>query len=112
DLVVGGRRGCSGVVHMGVASIGAAMPSLAQFIAARRDEWTHLEALVRRSEGNGIRQLSAEDLEALASGYRKLVSDVAVAQRDFPEDQLTASLNALAARAHMRLYRAPAGSWR
>ena len=40
------------------------------------------------------------------------MSDVALAQRDFPEDQLSGSLNALAARAHMRIYQAPAGSWR
>jgi uncharacterized membrane protein SpoIIM required for sporulation len=40
------------------------------------------------------------------------VSDVALAQRDFPHDQLTLSLNALAARAHLRLYQAPGGSWR
>jgi uncharacterized membrane protein SpoIIM required for sporulation len=40
------------------------------------------------------------------------MSDLAIARRDFPGDQLTASLNTLAARAHLRLYRAPAGSWR
>ncbi len=41
-----------------------------------------------------------------------MVSDLALAQRDFPDDQLTLWLNGLASRAHLRLYRAPAPSWR
>lgn len=48
----------------------------------------------------------------MARAYRSVVSDLAVARRDFPEDGVTGSLNALAARAHLRLYRAPAASWR
>jgi uncharacterized membrane protein SpoIIM required for sporulation len=40
------------------------------------------------------------------------LSDLAVAQRDFPDDQLTLWLNGLASKAHLRLYRAPAPSWR
>src|SRR5262249_38055007 len=34
------------------------------------------------------------------------------ARRDFPDDELTAGLNALASRAHLRLYRAPPATWR
>jgi len=41
-----------------------------------------------------------------------VMSDLAIAQRDFPDDQLTTWLNGLASRAHLRLYRAPAPSWR
>ncbi len=67
---------------------------------------------MRRSEGNGLGRLSVGEIEALGTAYRQVVSDLAIARRDFPEDQLTASLNALAARAHLRLYRAPPGSWR
>ncbi|HET7770035.1 MAG TPA: stage II sporulation protein M [Chloroflexota bacterium] len=88
------------------------MPSLAQFIATRRPEWGRLEALLARSEAGGLRRLTAPELDELGRGYRRLVSDVALAQRDFPHDQLTISLNALAARAHLRLYQAPGGSWR
>ena len=71
-----------------------------------------LAHLLARSEGNGLRSLSAAEIEALGAAYRQLMSDLAIARRDFPDDQLTASLNALAARAHLRFYRAPAGSWR
>jgi uncharacterized membrane protein SpoIIM required for sporulation len=81
-------------------------------MASRQASWARLEGLLERTAGNGLRDLSAQELEELARGYRRLMSDVAVAQRDFPEDELTASLNALAARAHMGLYRASAGSWR
>ena len=71
-----------------------------------------METLLARAEGSGLRRLSADELDALGRGYRRLVSDVALAQRDFPNDQLTGGLNALAARAHLRLYQAPGGGWR
>src|SRR5690348_7899967 len=88
------------------------MPSLSHFIASRQSHWTELEQLLARSEGNGLRGFDAADIEALGRDYRQVVSDLALARRDFPDDELTLSLNALAARAHLRLYRAPAPSWR
>jgi uncharacterized membrane protein SpoIIM required for sporulation len=88
------------------------MPSLAHFSASRRATWTQLEGLLSRSDGAGLRAFHANDVEALGRAYRQVVSDLAIAQRDFPDDQLTQSLNALAARAHLRLYRSPPPSWR
>ncbi len=88
------------------------MPSLSHFSASRRATWNELDALLRRSEGAGLRSFTASDVEALGRAYRQVVSDLALAQRDFPDDQLTQSLNALAARAHLRLYRSPPPSWR
>lgn len=88
------------------------MPSLTQFVEARREHWLRLERLLARAEGNGLRRLSVTELDDLGRTYRQLVSDLAIARRDFPDDQLTATLNALAAQAHLRLYRAPAGTWR
>src|ERR671938_126905 len=88
------------------------MPSLGQFIATRQPHWVQLEQLLARSEGNGLRHFDAEHIEALGRLYRQVMSDLAIARRDFPDDQLTVWLNALAARAHLRLYRAPAPSWR
>jgi uncharacterized membrane protein SpoIIM required for sporulation len=88
------------------------MPSLSHFIATRQPHWAELERLLERSEGNGLRQFDAEHIEALGREYRQVMSDLAIARRDFPDDQLTVWLNGLAARAHLRLYRAPAGSWR
>src|ERR1700730_14370148 len=88
------------------------MPSLSNFTASRQPHWAELEGLLARSEGNGLRSFNAEQIEAFARTYRQVVSDLALAQRDFPDDQLTLWLNSLASRAHLRLYRAPATSWR
>jgi uncharacterized membrane protein SpoIIM required for sporulation len=88
------------------------MPSLSHFTATRRPNWAELERLLARSEGNGLRHLDAGEIDVLARTYRAVVSDLAIAQRDFPGDQLTLWLNGLASRAHLRLYRAPAPSWR
>ncbi len=88
------------------------MPSLSQFIDGRRERWLRLEHLLARSEGNGLRRFSVGELDDLGRTYRQVVSDLAIARRDFPDDQLTATLNALASRAHLRLYRAPTGTWR
>jgi uncharacterized membrane protein SpoIIM required for sporulation len=88
------------------------MSSLSHFTAVRQATWAELEDLLARSEGNGLRRFDAADIEALGRAYRQVVSDLAIAQRDFPDDQLTLWLNALAARAHLRLYRAPPPSWR
>lgn len=70
-----------------------------------------MERLLTRSEGNGLRSFEADQIEAFARAYRQTVADLAIAQRDFPDDQLTLWLNGLASRAHLRLYRAPAPSW-
>ncbi|MBV9577656.1 MAG: stage II sporulation protein M, partial [Chloroflexi bacterium] len=88
------------------------MPSLSNFIATRQPHWVDLEDLLARSDGNGLRHFEADDVERLGRGYRQVMSDLAIAQRDFPDDQLTLWLNGLASRAHLRLYRAPAPSWR
>ena len=59
-----------------------------------------------------MRTLSPDDIATFGRRYREVVSDLAIAQRDFPDDQLTDWLNGLATRAHLRLYRSPPPSWR
>src|SRR4051812_3454687 len=88
------------------------MPSLSHFTAVRRAHWAELERLLARSAGNGLASLDPVEVETLGREYRAVMSDLAIAQRDFPSDQLTEWLNGLAARAHLRLYRAPAFAWR
>src|SRR5215207_3287480 len=88
------------------------MPSLSHFSARRQAHWADLERLLARSAGNGLRALDAEQIQALGREYRQVLSDLAIAQRDFPDDQRTLRLNGLAARAHLRLYRSPPPSWR
>jgi uncharacterized membrane protein SpoIIM required for sporulation len=88
------------------------VPSPSQFIANRRESWRRLEDLLARSQGSRIRSLTPAEIDELAAGYRRVVSDLAVARRDFPDDPLTGWLNQLAARCHLRLYQSPPGSWR
>jgi uncharacterized membrane protein SpoIIM required for sporulation len=88
------------------------MPSVSHFSAARQGRWAELERLLALSQGNGLRGFNAEQIEALGRTYRQVLSDLAIARRDFPDDQLTLWLNDLAARAHLRLYRGPPPSWR
>jgi uncharacterized membrane protein SpoIIM required for sporulation len=75
------------------------------FVAARRDRWAQLEAMLRRSRRGRLRDIPAAELERFGSLYREAASDLAIARRDFPEDNLTTYLNDLCARAHPMLYR-------
>lgn len=88
------------------------MPSPEAFVAGRRADWTRLEALLRVAETGNLARLSAEELEELGRLYRRLTSDLAIAQRDFPGDRATAYLNQLLARAHAQVYRTEAAGRR
>ena len=60
------------------------MASFTQFVASRQARWAELEALLARSDGNGLRRFGAAEIETLGRGYRQVVSDLAIARRDFP----------------------------
>jgi uncharacterized membrane protein SpoIIM required for sporulation len=75
-----------------------------QFYQSRRADWQTLSGLLERCRGD-IRRLSPPDIETLGSLYRRTTSDLALAQRDFPDHQVTAYLNQLVARAHAVVYR-------
>lgn len=87
------------------------MASVDELILTRRDRWQALGALLDRA-GTDPRRLEAAEIEKLSQLYRQVVSDLALARRDFPGDQVEAHLNGLAARAYPLVYRAPVGSWR
>ena len=87
------------------------MASVDDLILTRRERWEALRALLDRA-GSDPRRLDASEIERLSHLYRQVVSDLALARRDFPNDQVVAYLNALAARAYPLVYRAPIGSWR
>src|SRR6185369_1492272 len=57
------------------------------------------------------RRLEASEIEQIGRLYRQVTSDLSVARRDFPRDQVIDYLNGLAARAYPLVYRAPSGSW-
>ncbi len=85
--------------------------SVDDLILARRERWEALRGLLDRA-GSDPRRLEAAEIERLSYLYRLVVSDLALARRDFPNDQIVTYLNGLASRAYPLVYRAPVGSWR
>jgi uncharacterized membrane protein SpoIIM required for sporulation len=85
--------------------------SVDELILTRRERWESLKALLDRA-GSDPRRLDAVEIERLSQLYRQVVSDLALARRDFPGDQVIGYLNGLAARAYPLVYRAPVSSWR
>lgn len=74
-----------------------------RFVAARRERWSQLEALLKR--GRRLHRLSGEEVLRLGRLYRSATSDLAIARRDLPDDRVTIYLNALLGRAHPLIYR-------
>ncbi len=75
-----------------------------KFYESRQGDWKVLSDLLDRSQ-NGVQQLAPEELDSLGRLYRAATSDLALAQRDFPEHKVTRYLNQLVARAHALVYR-------
>lgn len=74
------------------------------FLTQRRPSWQQLETLLDKTKNN-IRGLTPTELDELGRLYRHATSDLALAQRDFPQQQVTAYLNQLVSRAHSQIYR-------
>lgn len=75
-----------------------------QFYQSRQADWKALTELLDRAQ-RGLQRLSPEEVNTLGRLYRAATSDLALAQRDFPNQRVTAYLNQLVARAHAVLYR-------
>ena len=75
-----------------------------EFYQNRKKDWDQLDKLIARSQRN-VAQLSPEEIQVLAALYRAVTSDLALAQRDFPRQSVTAYLNSLVGRAHSMIYR-------
>ncbi len=76
-----------------------------QLIRQRKRDWERLEALLKRVERDQIKTLSQAELVEFGQLYRSATSDLAIAQRDFPQKDVTAYLNQLVGRAHPVVYR-------
>lgn len=75
-----------------------------QFYELRQNDWKQLEHYLNQSQ-HSLRTLSPEAIETLGRLYRAASSDLALAQRDFGDHQVTLYLNQLVARAHAVVYR-------
>lgn len=82
-----------------------------ELIKSRKADWEALIRLLDRSQ-NRVSQLSPEDIKALGRLYRAVTSDLALAQRDFPDQRVTQYLNQLVARAHAVVYRSEPMAYR
>jgi uncharacterized membrane protein SpoIIM required for sporulation len=82
-----------------------------EFYQTRKNDWEKLTSLLDRCQ-NGNIQLSSEEIKALGQLYRLATSDLALAQRDFPQQRVTIYLNQLVARAHAVIYRGEPVAWR
>lgn len=81
------------------------------FLKNRKSDWQRLAELVAICQRN-VNELTPNQIEMLSNLYRSATSDLALAQRDFPDSKITAYLNNLVAQAHMVIYRQEAFSWR
>src|SRR5512134_1682257 len=75
-----------------------------EFYQSRKGDWETLSRLLDQSQKE-ISGLSETQVRELARLYRATTSDLALAQRDFPRNEVTVYLNQLVARAHAVVYR-------
>lgn len=74
-----------------------------EFYQSRQADWKTLTQLLDRCQSRTA-PLSPDDVARLGRLYRAATSDLALAQRDFPNQRVTLYLNQLVARAHAVLY--------
>lgn len=75
-----------------------------EFYQSRKGDWETLSRLLDQSQKD-MSRLSETQVRDLARLYRATTSDLALAQRDFPRNEVTVYLNQLVARAHAVVYR-------
>ena len=71
----------------------------------RKTDWETLSALMTKTGRKQLRRLSETELSELGRLYRAATSDLAIAQRDFPQHELAQYLNQLVGNAHALVYR-------
>jgi uncharacterized membrane protein SpoIIM required for sporulation len=83
-----------------------------QLIRQRQRDWERLENFLLRIERDHIKVLSQAELVEFGQLYRSATSDLAIAQRDFAQKDVTGYLNQLVGRAHPVVYRGEPLVWR
>ena len=82
-----------------------------QFYESRQSDWKKLSDLLKKGQ-SGIQRLSPDEVDQLGRLYRAVTSDLALAQRDFPQHKITTYLNQLVGRSHAIIYRHEPLAWR
>ncbi len=75
-----------------------------EFYQSRKGDWESLSRLLDQGQKD-MRGLSESQVRDMARLYRATTSDLALAKRDFPRNEITVYLNQLVARAHAVVYR-------
>src|SRR5512142_3085498 len=75
-----------------------------EFYQSRKGDWETLSKLLDQCQRD-MRGLSEAQVRNMARLYRATTSDLALAQRDFPRNEVAVYLNQLVARAHAVVYR-------
>ena len=75
-----------------------------EFYQSRKNDWEVLSHLLDTCQ-NDMRGLSESQVRDISRLYRAATSDLALAKRDFPRNEVTVYLNQLVARAHAVVYR-------
>ncbi len=83
-----------------------------EFVARRAFDWNRLEDLIARAGGGRLNGLSPAQVLAMAALYRRATADLALAQRDWPDEPVHRYLNGLVARGHGVVYRRGGQAWR
>ena len=84
--------------------------NLDRFVQQRQPSWRRLEELGHRARKE-IRRLGARELDELGRLYRGATADLALAQRDFPDQPVTRYLNQLVGQTHAVIYRGGPLRW-
>src|SRR5437660_11652850 len=82
-----------------------------EFVASRREDWNNLENLIARGSAGRLNPLRPQEVLALAALYRRATADLALAQRDWPNEPVHRYLNGLVARGHGVVYRRGGDVW-
>jgi uncharacterized membrane protein SpoIIM required for sporulation len=77
---------------------------LDEFEAPRRQRWDELAQATKVAARGRLRSMSVADIERMDALYRAASSDLAIASRDFPDDNITLYLNGLCSRAYALLH--------
>ena len=82
-----------------------------EFYQSRKSDWEALSHLLDLSQSD-MSRLSEAQVRDMARLYRAVTSDLALAQRDFPRNEIAVYLNQLVARAHAVVYRSEPLAWK
>lgn len=74
-----------------------------QLLRQRRHDWERLSDLLALAQ-HDARKLTPQQVDELSRLYRDATADLALARRDFPQDDVTRYLNQLVARGHATIY--------